>query len=267
MEQAMGDLESAKSRLLSENDALRDVVLSAARGLHSLVHELELKKTEVKTPSFSLFNRELTLLHPKPPPLLTPAELFSPSNDNPSSLYDAAAQALNAHARLREFINTIRSRVDTLQNHEVEFQLGERDREKWVKEKEGTLVELRKAQGEAERLARELGEFGPFSLMALYKVQDINWVSVLFSASVLHLAEQISPKAGPSRTAHSANLAKGEEAARRLKEKEAALDREQAEFAEAAARLGEERAALEVRSVRSLWKALASLMYSLVLTG
>ncbi|KAG9025582.1 hypothetical protein FRB95_009979 [Tulasnella sp. JGI-2019a] len=198
MEQAMAELEANKSRLLSENDALRDVVLSAARGLQNVVHSSDAVMKD-------------------PPPLLTADQLFSAGDGNAASFYDAAAQALNAHHKLRDLMSSVRTKVETLQMRDAEYQQikdSERSREEWVKERDEMILELRRTKEEAERLAEELGKAGSSKISAALE-RDTN------------AAKQV------------------EEAAKRLRDREDELEREREEFSQAALRLGQEREALE----------------------
>ncbi|KAG8872339.1 hypothetical protein FRB97_007754 [Tulasnella sp. 331] len=199
LEQAMTELEAHKSRLLSENDALRDVVLSAARALQTVVQSGEVEKNDL------------------PPPLLTASQLFAAGDNDSACFYDAATQALNAHHKLKGLVNSLRTKMETLQARDGEFQRAKqnkRDRDEWIKERDQMVTDLMRAKEEAERLSEQLGKAGSTKISEALK-RDTK------------AAKQV------------------EEAAQRLRDREAELEREREEFSEAALRLGQEREALE----------------------
>lgn len=149
LEKALEESESARSLLLDENDAFRDVVLSAARGLSSLLYDL--------SPSTSATS---------PPPLLSAATFYSSSSSTSSavaSLYDASSHALNAHAKLKEMIASIRTTVQSIQStsgpalKEAERKLAEEQEEKRALQRE--LDRVRAVVGD---LRDELCKSGAF---------------------------------------------------------------------------------------------------------
>lgn len=152
----MSDLESSRARLVEENDAFRDVVLSAARGLQSLLNELDPSLTEVRMP-FGQDGSQCTYLLwiQQPPPLLTAAQLFASPATGPTatvaSLYDSSAHAITAHLKMKDMMAAVRQRAE-----EMEVKLAERTA---LKEKERMLeqeMEERKAAMRELEVVREV---------------------------------------------------------------------------------------------------------------
>ncbi|KAG8891941.1 hypothetical protein FRC00_012899, partial [Tulasnella sp. 408] len=221
----MSDLESSRARLLEENDAFRDVVLSAARGLQSLVNELDPNVTE-------------------PPPLLTAAQLFASSATGPTatvaSLYDPSSHALTAHLKMKDMMASVRQRVEEMEVKMAErTALKEKERmlEQEMEEKKAAMRELEVVRGVVEELKEEIARQTMSS-----EEQKIAFEKLLSDEDFLQgLAKKAAAQAKENESTDSVILANAAD----LVAREEALKREREEFEEAAARLSEEKAALE----------------------
>ncbi|KAG8950035.1 hypothetical protein FRC04_008115 [Tulasnella sp. 424] len=225
MERAMSDLETSRARLVEENDAFRDVVLSAARGLQSLINELDPSLTE-------------------PPPLLTAAQLFASPATGPTatvaSLYDPSAHAITAHLKMKDMMAAVRQRVEDMEVKLAErTALKEKERmlEQEMEERKAAMRELEVVRGVVDELKDEIAR------QTMSSEEQKNAFEKLLSDEdfLQGLAKKAAAQAKANESTDSIVLATAAD----LEAREEALKREQAEFAEAAARLDEERAALE----------------------
>lgn len=175
--------------------------------------------------------------------MLTANELFAAGDGDAACFYDAAAQALNAHHKVKELMNSVRTKIETLEARDGELQRvkqSDKGRDEWMKEKDHIMMDLMKTKEEAERLSEELGKAGSSKISeALKRYENLEvwrqtWLTNFHSR--------------PSDTKAAKQV---EEAARRLRDRESELEREREEFSEAALRLGKEREALEVRHAYS----------------
>lgn len=232
LERAMSDLESSRARLLEENDAFRDVVLSAARGLQSLVNELDPSVTE-------------------PPPLLTAAQLFASQATGPTatvaSLYDSSSHALTAHLKMKDMMATVRQRVEEMEVKMAErTALKEKERmlEQEMEERKAAMRELDVVRGVVEELKDEIAR------QTMSSEEQKNAFEKLLSDEdfLQGLAKKAAAQAKGNESTDSVILTTTAD----LEAREEALNREREEFAEATARLSEERAALEAEQQQLL---------------
>ncbi|KAG8930073.1 hypothetical protein FRC02_004644 [Tulasnella sp. 418] len=134
VEEALSDLEADKTRLLNENDALRDVLLSCARSLQSLQHLVNPTETEA--------------------PFLTAPQLFTPELG--TSLYDATAQAMNAHSKLREYLSDIREYVERSQREAQAVYSSQQGQVETDHAKPSAAEEVNVMKQEIQKLKKEL---------------------------------------------------------------------------------------------------------------
>ncbi|KAG9019721.1 hypothetical protein FRB90_010991 [Tulasnella sp. 427] len=224
-EKAMADLETSRARLVEENDAFRDVVLSAARGLQSLLHELDPNVTE-------------------PPPLLTAAQLFASQSTGPTatvaSLYDPSSHALTAHLKMKDMMTSVRQRAEEMEVKLAErTALKEKERmlEQEMEEKKKAMRELEVVRGVVDELKEEIAR------QAMSSEEQKNAFEKLLSDEdfLQGLAKKAAAQAKENESTDSIILASVAD----LEAREEALRKERDAFEVTMTKLSEERTAME----------------------